>query len=110
MKDKNKEIKKDKLRKFIKDRSYLIWYVKNLENLSVESIVEHTLNYGNWDDVQKLIGILGVKETAKIFREQTNRLRVNYHPKTKHYFNLYFKKYAHRGFNQRAKKVTAVVV
>lgn len=102
--------KKDELKEFIKVRPHLIWYVKNRENLSVESIVEHTLNYGDWDDVQKLISILGIDETATIFREQTNRPRVNYHPKTKHYFNLYFNKYASGNLNRGTKETVAVAV
>ena len=50
---------KNELGKFMKARKHLVWYVKNPENLNVESIVEHTLNYGVWDDVQKLIKISG---------------------------------------------------
>lgn len=106
----SKEYKKNELKKFMKDRPHLIWYVKNRENLSVESIVEHTLNYGDWGDVQELISILGINEIAKIFREQTNRPRINYHPKTRHYFNLYFKKYASGDLNQRTRKASAVAV
>ncbi len=81
---------------FIKKRKHLIWYVRNYDKLSAESIVEATLNYGDWDDVQELIKILGIKKTAKIFREQTSpkRMRCNYGDKTKHYFKLYFKKHA----------------
>ncbi len=85
---------KNQLKKFMKDRKYLVWYVKNPENLPVESIVEHTLNYGDWDDVQKLIEIIGIKQTAKIFRKQINSFRTNYDKKTKNYFNMYFNKYA----------------
>ncbi len=32
---------------FIKKRKHLIWYVKDYDKLSPESIVEATLNYGN---------------------------------------------------------------
>ena len=48
------------IHQFIKERPYLIWYVskENLGKLNDESIVEHVLNYGNWDDVQKMIEIL----------------------------------------------------
>ena len=46
---------KDELKKFMKDRKYLVWYVKNPENLNVESIVEHTFNYCDFDDLQKII-------------------------------------------------------
>mgnify|MGYP001570037647 CR=1 FL=1 len=62
-----KEIKNE-LKKFMRKRKYLVWYVKNLKDLPVESIVEHTLNYGDWDDVQKLIKIIGIKKMAEIFR------------------------------------------
>lgn len=80
---------------FIKKRPYLIWYTRNYEGLSPESIVEAVLNYGDWDDVQKLIGILGIKKTAIIFQKQIKQKRCNYHKKSKHYFSLYFKKHAY---------------
>lgn len=78
----------------MKRRPYLVWYVKNPEELSAESIVEHTLNYGDWDDVQKLIAILGIKKMARIFKMTAFRKRTNYHNITKHYFNLYFNNHA----------------
>lgn len=82
---------------FIKKRRYLVWYVKNPENLPEESVVEAVLNYGNWDDVQTLIKILGMEKTAKIFREKSKPSKIgrqNYDNKIKYYFELYFKKYA----------------
>lgn len=82
---------------FIKKRKYLIWWVRDYDKLKAESIVEATLNYGDWDDVQTLIKILGIKKVAKIFREKSQPSAVgrqNYFKKTKHYFNLYFDKYA----------------
>ena len=77
----------------MKARKYLVWYVKKPENLKVESIVEHTLNYGDWDDFQKLIKILGIKRIAEIFRKQTSGFRTNYRPEVSNYFRLYFNKY-----------------
>lgn len=82
------------IKEFIKQRPYLIWYVKDFDKLNDESIVEHTLNYGNWDDVQKLIQILGIKKTAEIFNKQINQRRINYDAKILNYFKLYFSKYA----------------
>jgi hypothetical protein len=79
---------------FIKKRPYLIWWVKNYERLNDEAIVEATLNYGDWDDVQLLFKILGIKHVAKIFRKQARQKRCNYYASAKHYFNLYFKKHA----------------
>ncbi|MFH1947017.1 MAG: hypothetical protein ABIJ23_02580 [Candidatus Magasanikbacteria bacterium] len=84
------------LEKFLKSKPYLIWYVKDISKVSPEAVVEAVLNYGDWDDVQKLIKILGMKKTAKIFNRQSSQRRCNYHPKTKNYFSLYFKKYASR--------------
>lgn len=84
---------KNKLRQFMKTRKYLTWYIKNPEDLPVESIVEHTLNYGDWDDVQKLIKIIGIKEMAEIFNKQNSGLRTNYDSRMKNYFKLYFSKY-----------------
>ena len=82
-----------KLAEFIKKRPHLIWYTKNYEGLDAASIVEATLNYGDWDDVQTLIKILGIKKVAKIFREKSKLGkwgRQNYHAMTKHFFTLYF--------------------
>lgn len=81
---------------FIKKRKYLIWYTENYDNLPAESIVEATLNYGDWNDFLTLKKILGIKKMAKIFFKQTDprRMRINYHPKTTHFFNLYFSRHA----------------
>lgn len=82
---------------FIKKRKHLIWYVKDYDKLSADSIVEAVLNYGDWDDVQTLIKIMGIKKVAKIFREKSKPGkwgRQNYDPKVINYFNLYFNKYA----------------
>lgn len=82
---------------FIKQRKRLIWWVKDYDALGPESIVEATLNYGNWDDVQTLIKILGLKKTAKIFYDKSKPSAVgrqNYRPEVRNYFNLYFNKYA----------------
>ncbi|KKS94433.1 MAG: hypothetical protein UV70_C0001G0047 [Parcubacteria group bacterium GW2011_GWA2_43_13] len=82
---------------FIKERKHLIWWVKDYDKLKAESIVEATLNYGDWDDVQTLIKILGIKKVAKIFREKSKPSKMgrqNYRAEVKHYFALYFNKYA----------------
>lgn len=79
---------------FIKKRPYLIWYTNDYKHLSKEVIVESVLNYGDFDDVKKMISILGMEKTATIFRRQIRRQRVNYDPKIINYFKLYFKKYA----------------
>ncbi|MDP2946163.1 MAG: hypothetical protein Q8N61_01760 [bacterium] len=82
------------LQEFIRRRPYLIWYIKDFDKLDKESIVEHTLNYGTWDDVRELFSILGIKKVAAIFSEQIGRKRINYDPKIINYFKLYFSRYA----------------
>lgn len=85
------------LKNFIKKRKHLIWWVRDYDKLSTESIVEATLNYGDWDDVQTLIKILGIKKVAKIFRAKSKPSKMgrqNYREKAKNYFSLYFNKYA----------------
>ena len=81
---------------FIKKRKYLIWYVKDYDALDDEAVVEATLNYGDWDDVQTLIKIIGIKRMAKIFKKQTTFKsgRCNYDKSIVNYFKLYFDKYA----------------
>ncbi|OGZ25632.1 MAG: hypothetical protein A3I85_00775 [Candidatus Nealsonbacteria bacterium RIFCSPLOWO2_02_FULL_38_63] len=79
---------------FIKKRAYLVWYTKNYNNLSNEAIVEAVLNYGDFNDVKKMIKILGIKKVATIFREKSKEKRCNYRPEIKNYFRLYFDKYA----------------
>lgn len=79
---------------FVKKRKYLFWSTRNYDGLSNEAVVEAVLNYGDMDDVRELIALLGIQLVAKIFHDQTNRLRVNYHPEVINYFQLYFKKYA----------------
>lgn len=82
---------------FIKKRRHLIWWVKDYDKLNAEAIVEATLNYGDWADVQTLIKILGLKKVAKIFRAKSKPSKMgrqNYAVKTKIFFTLYFHKYA----------------
>ena len=81
---------------FIKKRKHLIWYVKDFDKLSEESIVEHILNYGDWDDVQEMIKILGMNKVAEIFRRKSKPSamgRQNYRSEIIHYFGMYFDKY-----------------
>jgi hypothetical protein len=78
----------------IKQKPYLIWYIKNSDNLSNEAIVEAVLNYGDFDDVKEIIKDNGLKKTANIFNKKIKQKRNNFEPKIANYFKLYFKKYA----------------
>ena len=78
---------------FIKKRPYLIWHTKDLKHLSDDAIVESVLNYGDFNDVKKLISIFGSRKTAKIFYKHVKRARRNYDSKIERYFKLFFRKY-----------------
>ena len=82
------------LKTFIKKRAYLVWHVKDLADLSHEAIVEAILNYGDFDDFNQLMKLLGKRNVATIFKKQLKNKRGNYSPKIKNYFQLYFKKHA----------------
>ncbi|MEK7633935.1 MAG: hypothetical protein AAB437_03775 [Patescibacteria group bacterium] len=74
----------------IKNKPYLAWYVKDPENLSEESVLEHVLNYGNWDDVQQFIRIKGKDKTTILFKKTLTNKRTNYQPAIQSYFSRYF--------------------
>ncbi len=79
---------------YFKKKPYLAWYVSNKEKLSEESVVEHILNYGNWDDYLKVEKIIGIKKLASLFNKLKSKKRVNLRSKTINYFENYFQKYA----------------
>jgi len=83
-----------KIQDIIRQKPYLIWHTRDYDKLSDSAVVEAILNYGDFDDVKQLIKILGIKKVAAIFRKQIKSPRCNYDPKIKHYFQLYFSKYA----------------
>ena len=78
----------------IKKKPYLAWYVKDPGRLTDESVLEHVLNYGNWDDVETYIKIKGLSKTAQIFENGAHKSRTNYLPEVERYFRRYFQKYA----------------
>jgi len=90
---KNREEYLPKLQKLAKERS-VFWYIKDYSKLDERPIVEHILNYGQWKDFKDMIKIMGIGNTAKVFRKWAFAKRTNYYPEVVHYFNLYFNKYA----------------
>jgi hypothetical protein len=83
-------------REVIDQNKGLFWDQKNLDNMSTELIVERILNLGEFDSILKMIDIVGIDKTAKIFSKKISRDRHNFSPKTANYFKLFFKKYAQR--------------
>jgi hypothetical protein len=100
--------KQDELKKFLKKRPHLCWWVKDMSELSERAAVEATLNNGDWPEIQKLIKILGPKKVATIFFKESNKERQNYHKRTKHFFTLYFKEYASSNTKSKPRKTTSI--
>ncbi len=82
------------LQKIFKNKPYLVWYIKDKTSLSEKSMLEHILNYGDWDDVIEAEKILGLSRMKALFNEITSQKRINLKPKTINYFEKYFSKYA----------------
>lgn len=87
------------LQKLIMDNKHCWWWVadEDVKDLTVESIVEGILNRGSLEAVKGLFRIVGLKKVAAAFYRTMNiskRVRNNYFKPTRHYFDLYFKKYA----------------
>lgn len=79
---------------FVKKNKDIFWSTDNYDELSNEAVVESVLNYGDMKEVNEIIHIIGLKETAQIFKNQISQSRTNYRPEIKNYFQLYFNKYA----------------
>lgn len=81
---------------FIKEKSALFWYIpdEKKSEISIDFLVETILNYGDEKDIKRLFELIGIKETARIFRLHTSQKRVNYFPQVINYFTLYFNRYA----------------
>lgn len=75
-------------------KPYLAWYVKDKSLLSDKSMLEHILNYGDWNDVMEAENILGISQMKVLFDEIKSQKRVNLKPRTINYFEKYFSKYA----------------
>ena len=94
--DEAKKMQPLKIREFIRENRPLFWYIKEdaKESISVEFLVETILHYGNEKSVKKLFDLVGIRKVAEIFYKQISGNRVNYPPRTVHFFDLYFKKNA----------------
>ncbi len=84
------------IKKFIQENSSLFWWIKPEEkmNISINAIVEAVLNYGNGKSVKRLFDLVGIETVAGIFYQQISGKRSNYHQRTKHFFQIYFKRHA----------------
>lgn len=85
-----------KLQQFIKKNSHYFWYIpeKDKPNLSLNTVVEFILSFGDENNIKELFDIVGVSRVAQIFRQQISQKRINYKPQTAHFFTDYFARHA----------------
>ncbi len=84
----------DKLLDLLKNKPYLTWYLKDKTTISEKSILEHILNYGDWDDYLLTEKVLGIQKARELFAKLKNNHRVNLRHKTINYFEKYYQTYA----------------
>jgi hypothetical protein len=82
------------LLKLFYEKPYLAWYTKDVKKISSKSMLEHILNYGDWEDYMHAEEALGIRETKKLFNDLKDQPRSNLRRKTICYFDKYFQKYA----------------
>jgi hypothetical protein len=74
---------------------HLFWWVpeNELSSLSDAAIVESALSNGNEETVRQLFDYYGMETVAEIFNRQISGRRVNYRPRTVHFFRRYFQRH-----------------
>jgi hypothetical protein len=87
------------LEEYIAKHKKFFWYPwrTKKEDISPNTVVENILNYGDMEDIIDLFQLMGIKNVAKIFFEDTNQSEGeidNYSELTLNYFTLLFKRYA----------------
>lgn len=82
------------LSEMLQKKPYLTWYLADTSRLSEKSILEHILNYGDWDDYVLTERTLGIQKTKQLFEEMCSSNRVNLRKKTIAYFSRYYTAYA----------------
>jgi hypothetical protein len=82
---------------YIEKRKNLFWSVGKNQRKDISEIllVETILNYGTLEDVRELIALVGLKQVATIFFQNTqDQTRHNYFPEVENFFRLYFQRHA----------------
>lgn len=88
------------IEQFINKNNHLFWYTPEdrKKEISLELLVENTLNYGSLDDFRLLVSLVGIRRVSDVFYSAEERKKMNYYPEIHHFFSLIFKKYAQRDF------------
>lgn len=86
------------MKDFIRQHQALFWYSPEdkTETVTDELLVETIINYGTLENIHELFEVMGLKETATVFRQMTGRKALNFYPEIRNFFELYFDKYVPR--------------
>lgn len=81
---------------FIHEHADLFWYTPKdkVDNISLDFLVEHILNYGDRDVILHMFEILGLNKVKDILEKTTGRNLGNYFPEVYNYFLLYTQRHA----------------
>jgi len=90
MKAKTYSMDKKLYNRLVKERPYLWWWVKSIENLSTESVVQGVLANGDMDDLLMLFQLVGRDKVKQIFLQQISMPRHNYRKQTVNFFKQVF--------------------
>ena len=81
---------KELYNQLVKPKSYLWWWVKDHNDLSLERVIEGVLANGDMDDLKKLFQLVGRGRVKEVFFAQISRPRHNYRPQTVNFFKKVF--------------------
>ena len=84
----------NRLQELFKRKPYLAWYIGKKSKMSKQSMVEHVLNYGSWEDYLTAEKALGIKNIRAIFENIKDKKRSGLRPQTINYFQNYYHEYA----------------
>lgn len=81
---------------FIRKHSVLFWYTPEdkKENISLDFLVEHIINYGDSEAIRELFSVVGLDEVRQILESTTDTRQGNYFPEIYNYFLKYTQRYA----------------
>lgn len=78
------------LSQILVDRPDLNWFSSDVANLSEETALETILAYGQWEDVEQAVNLVGKKNLKNVYLKVRNKPRSILSHKTKSYFDLFF--------------------
>ena len=78
------------LSQILVDRPDLNWFSPDVASLSEETALETILAYGQWEDIEQAVNLVGKKNLTNVYLKVRNKPRNILSPKTRSYFDLFF--------------------